>query len=190
MRDQEPEDQAALIQTLKQQSIELDEVTFCARHEGHYLLGRLPTEAGDEWSFATDVRMFGAGPGRGSILRDTPTGDRVLWKVEKTDRNTWKRRISIGRTRNNDVIIRHHSVSKLHAHFHFGMLAKLRSLSPSAELMLSDAGSSNGTAVDGRRLAEGDVVPVGTGSRIQLGSVQCQLLDAKALYQTLRSILV
>jgi hypothetical protein len=35
-------------------------------------------------------------------------------RVEKTDRNMWKSRISVGRATNNDLIIRHDSVSKLH----------------------------------------------------------------------------
>jgi hypothetical protein len=190
MHETDVEEQAALLQELKLQSIALDASEFCEQHGGYYLLGRMPADAVDEWSFVTDVRVFGFGPGSESILQGASTEDRLLWKVEKTDRNAWKRRISVGRARNNDIIIRHHTVSKLHAHFLFGMLAKLQQMRPLADLMLSDVGSSNGSSVDGRRLEEGDVVPVSSGSRVLFGSVGCQLLDASELYQTLRSILV
>jgi len=190
MGESKHEEQTALLVELKLQSIDLEPPAFCDRHSGYYLLGRLPADSGDDWSFATDVRAFGSGPGSDSPFRGTPTGDRLLWKVEKSDRNTWKRRISIGRAGNNDIIIRHHTISKLHAHFLFGMLAKLRQLSPSADLFLSDVGSSNGSSIAGRRLGEGEVVPVTSGSRIVFGGVQCQLLDAAELYRTLRSILV
>ena len=92
--------------------------------------------------------------------------------------------------RRNNIIIRHPSISKLHAHFHYGTLVMLRQLSTSASLLLEDVGSANGTSVDNKPLAEGDPVPVDTGSRLAFGDVRCELLDARNLYVTLRSTLL
>lgn len=190
MSETDVEEQVLLLQWLKRESVALEAAEFRAQHKGHYLLGRIPDDIGDDWSFVTDVRSFGFGQGNDSLLAGDSTSNQLLWKVEKSHRNAWQRRISVGRAKNNDIIIRHHTVSKLHAHFLFGMLAKLRQLHPSADLLLSDVGSSNGTSVDGQRLKEGDVVPVSSGNQIKFGDVGCQLLDETQLYRKLRSIIV
>jgi len=190
MRDTGVDEQSKLLRDLKQRALALELDEFCRQHEGYYLLGQLPAEDEDDWSFATDVQVFDDVPGRRSSKQATSGGERLLWKVEKTDRNAWKRRVSVGRATNNDIIIRHHSISKLHAHFLFGTLVKLRHLSPSADLLLADVGSANGTSIDGRRLEPDETDPVYTGNRLVFGDVSCELLDAKALYKKLRAIVL
>src|SRR4029078_3145213 len=69
-------------------------------------------------------------------------------------------RISVGRARNNDILLRHSSVSKFHGWFEMG---------PRGEMRVADARSSNGTFLNddalGRELAaasEGDVIKFGS----------------------------
>jgi pSer/pThr/pTyr-binding forkhead associated (FHA) protein len=62
----------------------------------------------------------------------------------KSKRNAYGSMITLGRARNNDVIIRATKVSKLHASFH----CKERDT-----YFLEDMGSKNGTVVNGSRLA-------------------------------------
>ncbi len=40
-----------------------------------------------------------------------------VFSMVKAARNPWVERISVGRARNNDIVLPHKSVSKLHAHF-------------------------------------------------------------------------
>ena len=63
--------------------------------------------------------------------------------VVKAPGNPYPDRVSVGRARNCDVVMRDPSVSKLHAHFRVG--------GPKLELV--DIDSQNGTRVNGRALA-------------------------------------
>lgn len=169
----------------------LDGATFKRRYPGLYLLGSIPMDLDDDWSFSTDIRAFDYAD-RPTLRSLAPSpaapeaaAANAIWAVEKSDRNDWRRRISVGRATNNDVVIRHDSLSKLHAHFHYGTLARL-GLSRTGELLLTDAGSSNGTYVGARRLLEDETEPVASGARLRFGDVQCQLLDSDALYTTLQ----
>ena len=84
-------------------------------------------------------------------------------------------RISVGRARNNDIVLRHSSVSKFHAWFEIGGHGEMR---------VADARSSNGTLLNddslGRELAiatEGDI--------IKFGSIVTTLCSAPTLWEAL-----
>jgi len=177
-----------LLSTLKDDAGTLSEDSFAKRHEGLYLLGEYPAPEEDMWSFSTDIRFFDHAPGapRSSSQQSQAPLVRFVHRVEKTDRNTWKRRISVGRATNNDIIIRHDSVSKLHAHFHYGTMVRLDQ-SHNATLMLDDVGSANGTRVNDRPLKRDVPRPVYVTDRIAFGEIKCRLMDAAALYHALRS---
>lgn len=177
-----------LLNLLKQRALALEPVVFSKRYKGHYLLGRSEEPEEDEWSFATGIHTH-------NIIEDLAMSQRgreaapttyELWKVEKSERNAFKRRISVGRASNNDVVIRHATISKLHAHFHFGTLVKL-DVRQSADLLLSDVGSTNGTQLNGKRLVVDRTAPVRPGDRVRFGDVSCVLHDEKSLYKELRS---
>lgn len=108
----------------------------------------------------------------------------ALWRVQNREGGGWRRRISVGRSPESDIVIPHISVSKVHAHFHSGTLVRLSPLH-TAELLLADAGSMNGTVVGGRRLLSGEAEPVFSGNRILFGEVSCEVLSAAALYTRL-----
>ncbi len=96
--------------------------------------------------------------------------------VTKAPDSPYPDRISIGRARNCDVVIRDSSVSKLHAQFVMGAGSKLE---------LCDSSSQNGTAVNGQALSPGVPVQVAPGDSIRLGSLTCHLIDATGLYDLL-----
>ena len=75
-------------------------------------------------------------------------------------------RKSIGRTKENDLILDDTSVSKVHAAFVFNSQSKL---------MLADTGSTNGTFINGERIAYGRAFPVGSGDSLKFGTVEVSL---------------
>jgi len=176
-----------LLSTLIKQAQDLDEESFTRRHEGLYLLGQYPAPEEDMWSFSTDIRSFDHAPGAPRGLSSTSQAPlvRFVLRVEKTDRNTWRRRISVGRATNNDLIIRHESVSKLHAHFHYGSNVRLDQ-SHDATLMIDDVGSANGTRVNDRALKRDKPKAVHVTDRIAFGEIKCRLLDATGLYHAIK----
>jgi hypothetical protein len=107
-----------------------------------------------------------------------PSSPRTIEVLEivKSPRNPYPERVSVGRARNCDVVIRHSSVSKLHAHFHIG----------GVRLELVDVASQNGTRVNGRPLTPHAPLPVTTGDLVVFGSIFAKLVDAAMLYDLLR----
>jgi hypothetical protein len=113
-----------------------------------------------------------------SLKRSTvrrPQNIEVL-PVIKAPGNPYPDRVSVGRARNCDIVMRDPSVSKLHAHFRIG----------GGKLELVDIDSQNGTRVNGRALAPHQPAPAATGDTVLFGSVACKLVDAAALYDLLR----
>jgi FHA domain len=84
--------------------------------------------------------------------------------------------ITVGRTNNNDVVIEDIQVSKFHAFFR---------VSPE-RLELADAGSRNGTFINGTRLeTKGSAKPVRNGESVRFGRVELVLVDAGACWDRL-----
>jgi len=100
-----------------------------------------------------------------------------VFQVAKSERNPYSERISIGRAANCDIVLRHASISKLHAHFKPGR---------GAEAELVDFGSRNGTRVNDRKLLPNAPRVVASGDIIQFGGVPTRLVDAEGLYDLLR----
>jgi FHA domain len=111
---------------------------------------------------------------RGSAARRSQNLE--VLAVVKAAGNPYPDRVSVGRARNCDIVMRDPSVSKLHAHFRVG--------GPKLELV--DIDSQNGTRVNGRQLAPHQPAQVSNGDTILFGSVAAKLVDAAALYDLLR----
>jgi hypothetical protein len=118
-------------------------------------------------SFATEVM-----PSREALLE---ARDLIVLPIVKSANSPFQAHISLGRARNCDIVIRHPSVSKLHARFRHEAEGSL----------LADAGSQNGTFVDGKRLLPNEAVPVAADSRLLFGSVPARYIDAGGLYTLL-----
>lgn len=75
-------------------------------------------------------------------------------------------RKSIGRTKENDLMIEDNSISKVHAAFVFNS---------KSQLVLADTGSTNGTFINGQRIAYGRAFPVNNGDSLKFGTVDVSL---------------
>lgn len=97
--------------------------------------------------------------------------------VSKAPGHPYPDRISVGRARNCDLVLRDPSVSKLHAHF------KLREHNKHD---LVDLDSQNGTCINGVQLTPNKPEPVWPGDTVQFGNVTAWLLDAGALFDLMK----
>lgn len=75
-------------------------------------------------------------------------------------------RKSVGRTKENDLMLDDTSVSKIHAAFVFNSHSRL---------MLADTGSTNGTFINGKRIAYGRAFNIGDGDILKFGTVEVSL---------------
>lgn len=73
------------------------------------------------------------------------------------------RRLSVGRTKENDLTIDDASVSKIHASL---------VLNAENQLMIADTGSTNGTFINERRISYGKAQPIGAGDKVRFGSIE------------------
>jgi hypothetical protein len=175
-----------LLDRLSEQAKKTTFRSFSEQFAGIYLLVRIP----DSHALGFTTRV--GAPSCTDLIKAARSGGRAknkgsfLLRVEKSDRNTWKKRISVGRAKNNDLVLRHDSVSKLHAHFF--VQATVKDGVVHEELFLCDVGSANGTLINGRIVEEGEdrAVTASAGDRLLFGEVECELLDASALYAKLR----
>lgn len=164
----------------------IDQETFENAHPGYYLVGIFPQAAAmtvPRRSFSTK-QAISTDALSAALASDPRLVGRFLHKVAKSDRNPFRDRISLGRATNNDIVMNHPSVSKIHAHFlGEGLEAPL---GPS-ELRLQDSGSKNGTGINGRAVIKGPAVRVRSGDSLKFGDIQCELLDAASLHFLIRT---
>jgi hypothetical protein len=163
---------------------------YSERHLGHYLLGEVPQEWDDDMEFATgvtniaDIEAELAAPHSGDQKSDELEPGYFLVKVAKTERAAWLSWISVGRARNNDIVLRHSSISKLHAQIH----TEADTAGPKPRFWVIDAGSANGTTVNGQVQTPGSPLVVRPGDTITFGDIACRFLDGGRLYDELRKL--
>ncbi len=152
---------------------------FVARLPWLFLLFSARTGAGMGFNTTVatldEMRSHDVDPSDPASL-DGDMGAEVL-ALCKAPGNPYSERISLGRARNCDLVVRDPSVSKLHAHF-------LRL--PSGGFELADLDSQNGSLVDGRPLKPHAAVTVKVGSALRFGAVVAHLVDASRLYDLLQ----
>lgn len=76
------------------------------------------------------------------------------------------RRVTLGRTGDNDIVVADPTVSRFHAAL---------SLNPRGEIVVSDLGSANGTFVNGQRILQAHVLNL--GDELRLGSISFILVQ-------------
>ncbi len=75
-------------------------------------------------------------------------------------------RLSVGRTKENDLALDDPSVSKMHA----SLL-----LDSQSRLLVADTGSTNGTFVGDARISYGKAIEIGKGGKLRFGTVEVEL---------------
>jgi hypothetical protein len=76
------------------------------------------------------------------------------------------RRLSIGRTKENNIVIDHTSVSKMHA----SLL-----LNSEGKLVVADTGSTNGTYLNDERIAYGKAIEIFSGDKLKFGAIDVDM---------------
>jgi hypothetical protein len=107
------------------------------------------------------------------------TPDLIVFPVRPTGRSPFPRMITVGRTKNNDVILSDIGVSKFHAFFK----------EEGGKVVLQDAESRNGTFADGKPVPTtklGKAVEVAPGTKVKFGMLEFWLLNAAGLQDLAR----
>lgn len=120
----------------------------------------------------SSTRVLQAGPvaGRGT----TPSG--VVAVEKRVGANPFPHMVTLGRAPSNDVVVNHPALSKFHAYLR----------RTGAGWSIDDAGSTNGTLLDGAPVAKGRGLAVRSGARITLGGeVELELLEPADLWARL-----
>lgn len=151
---------------------------FSRRLGGWALVGHVPSEAG-EWSYRTggitSSRMRAVRDAAGALEAMLDLSWSAVVVRKKDGATTFAQTVLVGRASTNDITLPHASVSKLHARLHLGR----------QHLVLSDAGSSNGTIVNGDQLRPDEEVTLASGDLVRFGSVALQLFSAEHLCSVL-----
>lgn len=94
-----------------------------------------------------------------SLIDTSDTFKAPLFKVTKQGSNTFGNMVTVGRAKNNDIVLPSSMVSKFHAYFS----------NKGGQWYLTDSGSSNGTFVNSQRLSKNQAVPVNDSDTIAFG---------------------
>ena len=154
---------------------------FVRQYSGWYFLVLIPRKKhDDEWSFATKVSDSGR---LDSLLHGAAEDEllpgQVLVEVAKKPNNPFSGWVSVGRAGNNDVVLKHASVSKIHARIY---------QEDGPKFFVQDAGSANGTLVRGIHLTGDHRMAIRVGDTVRFGELSCEFFDGAGLYDRLRKI--
>jgi hypothetical protein len=158
----------------------LDLEQFRAKHGNGFLLREGPLEAARKprRPQRTEVVSFAPSAVSRSPSLPTPAAPLVrtllVFSVRHTGRSPYPRIVTVGRTRNNDIILADVAISKFHA------LLK----EEEGRFWLQDAGSRNGTFLDGERVPDtknGKPLELRQGAKVRFGDLEVTFTDAVAL---------
>jgi hypothetical protein len=106
---------------------------------------------------------------------ESPTKGIEVYPLAKKEGAPFADMITVGRTSNNDVVLNDITVSRFHAFFR----------ERDDKWFVCDAGSKNGTTLEGSRLEARKEKPLRSGDRVKLGDVEITFLSASDLFDVL-----
>jgi hypothetical protein len=130
----------------------------------------------DEASGDDDTHVGETVTGPPAKGRQDPLATFETLAIRKKRHSVEKDRITLGRERTCDIVVRTPGVSKLHACF-----------LPGTPLRLLDLGSQNGTFVDGKPLRGEEPLALKAGSSLVFGDLATRLATPAQLYAMLKS---
>lgn len=146
---------------------QLSPAEFVARHGDSFLLTATRLQAPTEDAF-TDVKLE-------DDRSDHTAGISMLVYPVRPSGQAKVHLLTLGRTSNNDVVVRDTSVSRFHAYVKPG---------DNGGLLIQDAGSTNGTVVNGQSVparGNGPAVELKPGDDVRVGQVDFTFVDAEGL---------
>lgn len=159
----------------------MKEATFVASYPAHLIIRPLQTDGASDSSKAQPARGFATALADPSSYTDE---DIVAWDktlallpIVKRAGAIFQDRISVGRTRNSDIVIDHPKVSKFHAYFSIS----------NGSYMVSDADSTNGTFVAGQRISPNQNVMIGDETEVRFGTQPTIFILPHSLYRFLKN---
>lgn len=168
------------IEEIAKTAQELDRGPFVERHPNPFLI--LDALSGDQ----KDHEVFQTVSGKKSPIGKVRTGPpsprtKVAVVVKREGANGFTNMVTIGRAGNNDITLEIASISKFHAY--------ITNDAREGAWFVHDAGSANGTWIDGQKLTESQgKLKLSNGSFIQLGpDARVRFYEAAALYDLLRT---
>lgn len=106
------------------------------------------------------------------------SGELQIYPLLKKPNAPFADMITVGRTDNNDVVLKDITVSRFHAFFR----------QRGEEWVVCDAGSKNGTLLRGAPLAPRKELPLSSGDAVRLGDIATTFYTAHDLFDVLRSV--
>lgn len=172
-KDKNPILDAVPIKLLEEELAENGVEAFLDAHRNSFLLVKdRPT--GDDLAESVDYRYRTKETNIEALTakldQDWKLG--AVLELKKSSRNKFKKRITIGRAKNNDIVIRTSRISKLHAVF-------LIAANKPGEFSLVDRGSTNGTFVNYKKLKKNKPVNLKSGDLISFWKYQFKYMWPK-----------
>ncbi len=162
------------LMALVERSQNLSEEAFVKELGGWVLVGPPVEIEADDWNYRTlsarSVRDR-TEAGEVFVLRDSY----AAYPLRKSRPGPFADTVLIGRSSSNDCLIAHTSISKLHARVRMDPLRNVP--------QISDAGSSNGTQVNEKRVPEGQWQAMEVGDVATIGSCSFRVVSPERLYQ-------
>lgn len=150
----------------------LDRATFCARNPGPFLIIDQLDESPAERQFQTQVAvsieelMKARDYSNAEVLSIRPECDELTVMV------------TLGRAMNSNLVLRSASISKLHCFF--------RRSTTDGTWNVADAGSTNGTVLNGVALKRNDLQPLRDGACLEFGNAYSgRFVEADSLFDEL-----
>jgi hypothetical protein len=154
----------------------LDIGAFCERHGDGFLLHEGPLEPARRARKPQRTVVFGKpNASMAPASRPTPKRDMLVFPVRTTGRSPYPRIITVGRTKNNDIVLADVAISKFHAFFK----------EEEGQYFLQDAGSRNGTFVNDGEVPDkkhGKPLCVEPGALVRFGAVELKFIRGGDLY--------
>jgi hypothetical protein len=139
----------------------MDVAAFAVRFKSPVLLGLFSSQDEDSQRFTTIPVDTEPAPSRGYNGLSHAVPDSQVFPLVKKEGVAFADKITVGRTQNNDLVVRDPLVSKLHGFF---------TMSDGSQVTFTDGGSSNGTLLNENSLTHFEAAPLVSGDKIVFGT--------------------